>query len=54
MVSDATAAAGRDAEVMAAVDAAAGRPEFVVADVSRDDAWLSMDADEAFVLADWR
>jgi hypothetical protein len=55
MAPDATAAPGWNAEVMAAVDnAAADRPEFVVADVNRDEAWLSMRADDAPALDDWR
>ena len=40
-------------EVMAAVDSAPPQPEFVIADVSRDGAWLSMPASEAPSLRDW-
>lgn len=37
------------AEVMASVDAA----ELVIADVSREDAWLSVEADQAPILREW-
>lgn len=45
-----------DAEVMAAVDADAdgGRTEFVIADVSREEAWLAADRADAPVLREWR
>lgn len=39
-----------DGPVMAAVDAS----EFVIADVGRDDAWLSVGESDAATLADWR
>lgn len=54
MVADTAAVDEGDAEVMASVDAAPGRTALVIADVSRDDAWLSMRADEAARLSDWR
>lgn len=54
MTSDTAAVNGADAEVMASVDVAPGRSELVIADVSRDDAWLSVRADAAPRLADWR
>lgn len=38
-----------DTEVMAAVDAS----EFVIADVGRDDAWLSVGERDAAVLSEW-
>ena len=41
------------AEVMASVDSGSARPEFVIADVSRDDAWLSMPVSEAPSLREW-
>ncbi len=41
------------AEVMASVDSTPTQPEFVIADVSRDDAWLSMSVAEAPSLRDW-
>ncbi|MFC4359841.1 hypothetical protein ACFO0N_17995 [Halobium salinum] len=54
MAPDATAVDGVDAEVMASVDAAPGRSELVIADVSRDDAWVSARADAVPRLSDWR
>jgi hypothetical protein len=53
MASDATAA-DASAEVMGAVDASSHCPEFVIADISRDDAWLSVDLDDAPSLVNWR
>ncbi|MBB6647323.1 DUF7556 family protein [Halobellus ruber] len=40
-------------EVMASVDSASAQPEFVIADVSRDDAWLSVPVAEAPSLREW-
>jgi hypothetical protein len=40
-------------EVMASVDPAPAQPEFVIADISRDEAWLSMPASEAPSLREW-
>lgn len=40
--------------VMAAVDGEGHRAELVIADTDRDDAWVSVDADEACGLDDWR
>ena len=42
-----------DTEVMASVDPAPAQPEFVIADISRDEAWLSMPASEAPSLREW-
>ena len=42
-----------DAEVMAAVDASSNRPSYVIADVTRDEAWLSVSQTDAPVLAEW-
>lgn len=42
-----------DPEVMASVDDSS-RPEFVIADISRDEAWLSMRETDAPVLRNWR
>jgi len=39
---------------MASVDDGTGRPEFVIADVSRDDAWMSIQLRDATGLDDWR
>lgn len=46
----------RDAEtpeVMAAVDDADSRPSYVIADVSRDGAWLSVPETDAVILSEW-
>ncbi|MDB9235078.1 DUF7556 family protein [Halorubrum ezzemoulense] len=40
-------------DVMASVDSSASRPEFVIADVSREDAWVSVDETDATVLEEW-
>lgn len=39
-------------EVMASVDGSSS-PEFVIADVSRDDAWISICETDAPILRDW-
>ena len=44
---------GSDAEVMASTDGAAGTPSYIIADISRDDAWLSVREADAPVLAEW-
>jgi len=38
---------------MASIDSSAARPEFVIADVSREHAWLSIDESTATVLEEW-
>lgn len=43
-----------DHEVMASVDAEGDCREYVIADVSEDGAWLSMDVDDAPSIRDWR
>jgi hypothetical protein len=54
MTQNATAVADAShAEVMASVDSAPTQPEFVIADISRDDAWLSMPVSEAPSLREW-
>jgi hypothetical protein len=54
MTQNATAVADAShAEVMASVDPSPAQPEFVIADVSRDDAWLSMPTAEAPSLREW-
>lgn len=40
-------------EVMASVEESTARPELIIADISRDDAWLSVDEAEAPVLTEW-
>jgi hypothetical protein len=39
---------------MASVDAEGDCREYVIADVSEDGAWLSMDVDDAPSIRDWR
>ena len=45
---------GGDNEVIASVDGDGSRQEFVLADISEDEAWLSMNADDAPTLPAWR
>jgi len=40
-------------DVMASIDSSTSRPEFVIADVSRENAWLSVDETDATVLKEW-
>ncbi|SEA17471.1 hypothetical protein SAMN04488065_2078 [Haloplanus vescus] len=54
MATDVTAVGGQGADVMASVDDGPGASEFVIADVSRDDAWLSIQLRDASRLDDWR
>lgn len=42
-----------DSEVMASVDSSSSRPSYVIADVSRDGAWLSVSQTDAPVLTEW-
>ena len=42
-----------DDETVAAVDEINGRPHLVVADRTRDDAWLAIPESEAVALDDW-
>lgn len=42
-----------DQEVMAAVDPAKTGDEYVIADISRDDAWVSCPVSAAAPLAEW-
>ncbi|WP_201740309.1 MULTISPECIES: hypothetical protein [Salinigranum] len=41
-------------EVMASVDSAPGRSQFIIADVTRDDAWMAVRLEEASTLPEWR
>jgi len=41
------------ADVMASIDGSASRPELVIADVSRENAWLSVDEQNATILEEW-
>lgn len=43
-----------DTEVIASVDGEGSAREFVLADISEDDAWLAMAADDAPTLPAWR
>jgi hypothetical protein len=43
-----------DGEVMGAIDEAADGERFVVADVSRDEAWISAPVSNATVLEQWQ
>jgi hypothetical protein len=54
MTPNATAApdASRD-EIMASVDTIMGTREYIIADVTRDGAWLSVQASEAVALTEW-
>jgi hypothetical protein len=40
-------------DVMASIDGSASRSELVIADVSRENAWLSVDEQSATVLKEW-
>jgi hypothetical protein len=54
MAPDVTAARGQESDVMAAVDDGPGLTEFVIADISQDDAWVSVQLADAIGLDDWR
>mgnify|MGYP000442274374 CR=1 FL=1 len=54
MAPDVTAVGGQGSDVMASVDDETGAPEFIIADVSRDDAWMSIQLRDAPGLDDWR
>ncbi|EJN58988.1 hypothetical protein HSB1_24090 [Halogranum salarium B-1] len=40
--------------IMAVVDDAGDHEQFVIADTTRDDAWVTVDADESLLLDEWR
>ena len=40
-------------EVMASVDESASETRLIIADISRDDAFLSVALEDAFTLCDW-
>ncbi len=42
-----------DTEIMASVDCSASRPSYIIADISRDGAWLSVQETDAPVLTEW-
>jgi hypothetical protein len=55
MTADGTTVAGSgSSEVMASVDSTPQGDEFIIADIGRDDAWVSMSASVAPTLPDWR
>jgi hypothetical protein len=55
MVADTTTAVdAQSAEVMASVDPSPGGSRFVIADITRDGAWLSVGERDAPDLPDWR
>lgn len=43
-----------DETIVGSIDSAAGSDEYVIADISADGAWLSMEADDAPTLPAWR
>ncbi|WP_049984445.1 hypothetical protein [Halorubrum sp. BV1] len=46
--------AGDSTDIMASVDdSSASQPEFVIADVSRENAWVSVDETDATILEEW-
>ncbi|MDR9412690.1 MAG: hypothetical protein RI531_08775 [Haloferacaceae archaeon] len=40
-------------EIVASVDGSATHPAFIIADITRDDAWMAMPHDAAPRLTDW-
>jgi hypothetical protein len=50
---DPTLDADESPDVMASIDSSASRPELVIADVSRENAWVSVDETDATVLEEW-
>ncbi|QRV15560.1 DUF7556 family protein [Haloterrigena salifodinae] len=43
-----------DGDVVAAIDEIDGQPHLVIADIGRDDVWLSMTEENAASLDEWR
>ena len=43
----------RSPDVMASIDSSQSRSELVIADVSRENAWMSVDQTDATVLEEW-
>ncbi|MEE6210656.1 hypothetical protein U3A55_10870 [Salarchaeum sp. III] len=54
MATSATAVPASGADVMASIDDEGPEERLVIADVSRDDAWVTIDARDAAPLAEWR
>ncbi|EMA61441.1 hypothetical protein C469_07076 [Halorubrum lipolyticum DSM 21995] len=40
-------------DIMASIDSSSSRPELVIADLSRENAWVSVDETDATVLEEW-
>ena len=53
MASDASALSHTDDQVMAAVDDVDEESMFIIADVSRDDAWIAIQETDASSLSAW-
>ncbi|ELY94014.1 hypothetical protein C482_18869 [Natrialba chahannaoensis JCM 10990] len=45
---------GTDSDVVAAIDEIDGEAQFIIADIARDDAWLSTTPSSAAELEQWR
>jgi hypothetical protein len=54
MAPDVTTAGGKGSDVMASIDEGPGVSEFVIADISTDEAWVSVQLTDASGLEDWR
>jgi hypothetical protein len=54
MATDTTAIDVSAPEVMASVDSTSPSAEFIIADITCEDAWVSVRADDAPHLDDWR
>ena len=50
---DAEATPPQSSDVMASIDSSSSRPELVIADVSRENAWVAVDQTDATVLEEW-
>jgi hypothetical protein len=50
---DPTLGADDSPDVMASIDSSASRSELVIADVSRENAWVSVDETHATILEEW-
>ena len=50
---DPTLEATDSPDIMASIDSSTSRPALVIADVSREDAWVSVDETDATVLEEW-
>ncbi|MFB6161194.1 MAG: hypothetical protein ABEJ61_08465 [Haloferacaceae archaeon] len=53
-MADVATTSGADHEVMASVDEGPSGECLVIADLSRDDAWISIPVDAALAVADYR